>query len=237
MINGFTERISTSRGWTIGVGIGAAALAGLLLLLYIDNYRESVVAEIASTSVLRANSLIPENTSGAVIARNKLYEVLSVPKDEAKEGAILDPAQLRDRVTVSDILPGQQLTRADFTAATTEAVNTQITGAQRAISVEIDNVHGSLSQLKAGVRIDVYIGVGAKGGQATVKLFRENVLVLAVPSSEENGNLVLRVHQQDAADWAFVADNTQMYFTLRPLSLARPTRPDEATLDQIVAGG
>jgi pilus assembly protein CpaB len=237
MINGFTERISTSRGWTIGVGIGAAALAGLLLLLYIDNYRESVAAEIASTSVLRANSLIPENTPGTVIARRKLYEVLSVPKDEAKEGAILDPAQLRDRVTASDILPGQQLTRADFTAAKTDAVNTQITGAQRAISVAIDNVHGSLSQLKAGDRIDVYIGVGDRGGQATVKLFRENVLVLAVPSSEENGNLVLRVDQRDAADFAVVADNAQMYFTLRPLSLAGRTKPDEVTLDQVIAGG
>ena len=61
-------------------------------------------------------------------------------------------------------------------------MTTKLIGPQRAISVDIDNVHGSLSQLEAGDRIDVYIATGGgRNGQALVKLFRPNVYVLAVP--------------------------------------------------------
>ena len=123
-------------------------------------------------------------------------------------------------------MPGQQLTTADFTEASSSSVTTKLVGPQRAISVDIDNVHGSLSQLRAGDRIDIYIGAGGgRNGQALVKLFRPNVYVMAVPGQTEgrradeppvSSNLILQMHQRDAADFAYVADNTQLWFVLRP---------------------
>ena len=118
-------------------------------------------------------------------------------------------------------------------------MTTKFVGPQRAISVDLDNIHGSLSQLRAGDRIDVYIGTGGgANGQALVKLFRQNVYVLAVPDQSEgreltgspvSSTLILQVLSRDAADWAYVADNTQLWFVLRPLQGATPTRPDTAT--------
>jgi Flp pilus assembly protein CpaB len=236
MINSFTERVSASRGWAIAVGIGAAVLAGILLLLYLNQYRDSVAGETAPTSVLVARNLILEGTSGTVIGTKDQYQVASLPAKEIKVGALADPAYLNGRVAVADILPGQQLTTADFTTATTTAVNTKITGAQRGISISIDNVHGSLSQVAAGDHVDIYIAVGARNnGQAMVKLFRPDVLVMAVPGQENSGNLVLRVDQKDAADFAYAADNTQFWFTIRPKSGARRTRPDIATINTVIA--
>lgn len=234
MINTFTERISNSRKWAVAVGIGAAVLAGLLLLVYLNRYRESVAGETAPTSVLVAKSLIVKGTSGAIIGKKALYQGATLPNRDVKVGAIVDPAYLTGRVATADILPGQQLTTADFTVETTNAIKTQITGPQRGISVSIDNVHGSLSQLQAGDRIDLYIGLGARNnGQALVKLFRSNVPVLAVPAAE-GGNLILRIDQKDAADYAYVADNTQMYFTLRPQAGAKPTKPDTASIATVL---
>ena len=129
-----------------------------------------------------AKSLIPAGTSGTIIATKQQYQATTLPQKDIKVGAISDPAYINGRVAVADIVPGQQLTEADFTVPTTTAVTTKITGKQRAISVSIDNVHGSLSQLAANDHIDIYIGLGARGGQSVMKLFRPNVKVLAVPA-------------------------------------------------------
>ena len=64
-----------------------------------------------------------------------------------------------------------------------------------------------------------------------MKLFRPNVKVLAVPTPGPSGggNLVLRVETKDAADFAFAADNTQLWFVVRPVVGAKPTARDTAT--------
>src|SRR5919106_1281819 len=203
MINSLTERVSASRSWAIGVGIAAALLAGLLLLLYLDRYRESVAGDNARSSVLVAKDLILEGTSGDLVAAKQTYQVAEVLNKELKVGAIADPGYLDGRVATRDVYPGQQITTAEFSAETTTAVDTQITGTQRAISVSLDNVHGSLSQLKAGDQIDLYVSLGANNeGQALVKLFRPNVTVVAVPAGDaEGGNLMLKIEQADAADF------------------------------------
>jgi Flp pilus assembly protein CpaB len=245
MLSSITARVSKSRGGAVALGIAAAVLAGILLLVYLNRYRNNVNGENASTPVLVAKSLIPKGTSGTVIASKDLYQGAELKRKEIKVGAIADPAFLNGRVAVDDILPGQQLTTAEFTAATTNAVNTRITGKQRAISISIDNVHGSLSQLSPGDHVDVYIGLGAsEGQQSVVKLFRQNVLVMSVPGAPDtgvgsagtqSGNLVLRINnEKDAAAFAFAADNTQLTFVLRPQSGARKTTPTTATIQSLL---
>jgi hypothetical protein len=111
-------------------------------------------------------------------------------------------------------------------------VTSQITGKQRAISISLDDVRMSASQLQAGDTVDIYISLGASGGAAEWKLFRPDVTVLAVPSQtgpSGGGNLVLRMDTKDAANFAFAATNTQLYFVLRPTAGASPTAPSTGT--------
>jgi Flp pilus assembly protein CpaB len=247
MLSTLTARLSGSRGGAVFLGVAAAVLAAILLLVYLNRYRNSVNSDNASTPVLVAKALIPKGTSGTIIGTNQLYQGAEFKKKDVKVGALADPAYLTDRVAVTDILPGEQLLASDFTTATTNAINTKLAGKQRALSVSIDNVHGSLSQLTPGDHVDIYIGLGAKGGtgQSLVKLFRQNVLVMAVPgkASSSNisgttapaGNLILRVNdQKDAAAFAYAADNTQLWFVIRPSSGAKPTTPATANIDSLL---
>ena len=247
MFSTLTARLSGSRGGAVLFGVAAAVLAAILLLVYLNRYRHNVNSENASTPVLVAKALIPKGTSGTIIGTKQLYQGADFKKKDVKAGALADPAYLTDRVAVTDILPGEQLVAADFTTATTTAINTKITGKQRALSVSIDNVHGSLSQLVPGDHVDIYIGLGAQGGtgQALVKLFRANVLVMAVPGTESvsningnsgpSGNLILRVNKQkDAAAFAYAADHTQLWFVIRPSSGAKPTTPQTATAETLL---
>jgi Flp pilus assembly protein CpaB len=246
-MNSIAARFSGSKGGAVLLGVAAAALAAILLLVYLNRYRHSVNSDNASSPVLVAKALIPKGTSGTVIGTQQLYQGASLKRKDLKAGALSDPAYLANRVAVADILPGEQLTVADFTSATTSAINTKITGKQRALSVSVDNVHGSLTQLLAGDHIDIYVGLGSRGnnGQSLVKLFRQNVVVMAVPGQSNganinggtgpSGNLVLRVNdQKDVAAFAFAADNAQLWFVLRPASGAKPTTPQTATVNTLL---
>ncbi len=229
MSNTLTSKVSgrmSSRGWAIALGIGAVALAAILLVVYLDRYRDRVGGENAPTPVLVAKQLIPAGTPGSLVASQSMYAATTLPAKEVEVGAISDPSYLSGRAAAVEIFPGQQFTSTDFAASDTASVDSQITGAERGISISIDNVHGSLSQLQAGDSVDIYTGVAG-----SVKLFRPNIKVLAVPSQpgpSGGGNLVLRIQTADAAQFAYAADNTQLWFVLRPVVGAKPTKPSTA---------
>ena len=109
-----TSKVQQSRGWTLALGIGAAALAAILLIAYLVQYRSSVNDSTAPSPVLVAKNLIPKGTSGTVIAEKQLFQAATLSKDDLKVGAISDPAYLNGRVAVADIFPGQQITTADL---------------------------------------------------------------------------------------------------------------------------
>ena len=229
MSNTLTGKVSgrmSSRGWAIALGLGAVVLAAILLVVYLDRYRARVGGENAPTPVLVAKQLIPTGTPGSVVATNSMYAPTTLPQKEVEVGAVSDPSYLAGRAAATDIFPGQQITSADFAASDTASVDSQITGTQRAISISIDNVHGSLSQVQVGDSVDVYTSVGG-----VVKLFAPNVKVLtipAIPGPSGGSNLVLRIESRFASKWAYAADNTQFYFVLRPVVGAKPTKPSTA---------
>ncbi len=229
MSNTFTGKVSgrmSSRGWAIALGIGAVVLAAILLVVYLDRYRARVSGRNAPTPVLVAKQLIPSGTPGSIVATNSMYAPTTLPRKEVEVGAVSDPSYLAGRAAAVDIFPGQQITSADFAASDTTSVDSQITGVQRAISINIDNTHGSLSQVQVGDSVDVYTAVGG-----VVKLFAPNVKVLtipAVPGPSGGSNLVLRIRTADASKWAYAADNTQLIFVLRPVVGAKPTKPSTA---------
>ena len=220
MSNTITSKVSgrmSSRSWAIAVGAAAVVLAAILLIVYLDRYRARVGGENAPTPVLVAKQLIPAGTPGTLVAGRTMYEPTTLPRKEVEVGAIADPQYLSGRAAATDIFPGQQFTAVDFAADPNTTVKSLITGTERALSISIDNIHGSLAQVAAGDSVDIYSAVGG-----IVKLFRPNVKVLAVPTAT-GGTLMLRVDTKDAANFAFAADNTQLWFVIRPVVGAKPT--------------
>jgi Flp pilus assembly protein CpaB len=227
-----------SRGWAIALGLGAIVLATILLIVYLDRYRARVSGRNAPTQVFLATRTIPAGTPGTLVASQTMYAPTTLPRKDVEEGAIDDPQFLAGRAAAVDIFPGQQLTAADFAASTSTTVDSQITGVERALSVSIDAIHGSLGQVKAGDDIDIYIGTnarveGSSEEQQIIKLFRPAVRVLAVPGPE-GGNLMLRVPSRDAADFAFAADHTRFWFVIRPTIGAKKTPQDTATKQTVL---
>lgn len=229
----FAGRLFKTRGGAVLVGGLAAVLAAILLVAYLHSYRSSVNGGSKPMSVLVAKSLIPRGTSGTLIAQQHLYQVTTVPKDQLKNLAIVDPAAVSGHVTVADIYPGQQLTSSDFTAAPVNSIPAQITGRRRAISIAVDPTHSVGGMVQAGDHVDIYVGLGAQGGNL-VKLLASNVLVLAAPAEGSGGNVTLRVSSGQAGKFAYAVDNTKITLVLRPQAGATPTPPTFVNVGRLI---
>jgi Flp pilus assembly protein CpaB len=242
MSNTFSTKVSgkvSSRGWAIALGLGAIVLATILLIVYLDRYRSRVSGASAPTPVLVAKQVIRAGTPGTIVANNQMYAATTLPKKEVLEGAIADPTFLTGRAAAVDILPGQQITATDFAATATTTIDSQITGSQRALSMSIDLIHGSLGQIKAGDEVDVYMtSTGKEGktkGKPVIELFRPAVKVLAVPGPT-SATLILRVESKEAPKYAYAIDNKRLWFVIRPAAGSKKTTPTVGHEDNLIEG-
>jgi Flp pilus assembly protein CpaB len=228
-----TSKISGSRGATLAVGIGAAVLAAILLLVYLNRYRSSVDAENAATPVLVAKNLIPKGTSGTIIAKQQFFQVANLPKDELKVGAISDPAYLNGRVAATDIFPGQQITTADVSVGTTEAVPTVLTGLERAVAIPVDGARGLVGYTAQGDHVDIYVTLVGNGGNL-LTLLAPNVEILRAPLAGQSSTYVLKADAPLAQKLAFASDNGTLWFLLRPVVGAKKTPPLTITIKALL---
>ena len=247
----FAQRLVSTRAGTVAVAAGAALLAGISILVYLNRYRHSVSAQGAPVTVLVAKRAITKGTSGEVVAHQALYTTATLRQSQLRTGALSDPAALRGRVAVQDVARGQQLTATDFVAGAVSLPST-LTGTQRIVTIPLDTAHGLISQLQAGDHVDVYVGfnitpVGTvtSGVQAfpVVRRLMENVLVVNVSGNtrgavgqQGNTNVSLRLTDAQAAKVTFASDNGKVWLALRPAVNARSTRPGVVTVESEVFG-
>jgi Flp pilus assembly protein CpaB len=225
------DLLSTRRG-AVTVAAGAAILAGILLFVFVQRYKDNANSSAAATSVFVARSLIPQGSSADLIASEQLMQRTSLKGSQVQDGAIVDPAVLHGQVAAVTIYPGQQITAADFTHAVTIASN--LTSTQRAVAIPVDSAHGLIGFVHAGDYVDVlasYNG-GAAGAGHSVTPLMQNVLVLSTPNSSgggiggnnsNNSNIVLRVSDSAAPGLAYAADNGKVWVVLRPPVAASQT--------------
>jgi len=213
-----TSKVQQSRGWTLALGIGAAALAAILLIAYLVQYRSSVNDSTAPSPVLVAKNLIPKGTSGTVIAEKQLFQAATLSKDDLKVGAISDPAYLNGRVAVADIFPGQQITTADLSVGLTDALPTQLTGLQRAFAVSVGGTQGLVGYVASGDRVDIYLEAAGAGGDM-LGLLAPNVLVMRAASG--GAPFILRADAPLAQKLALASNSGTLWFLLRPAGDAK----------------
>lgn len=232
MDNAIKKRFGSSRGLTLAIGIGAAVLAGILLLVYLNQYRSSVDSSRKDTPVLVAKNLIPAGTSGTIIADKELYQVATLPKDDLKTGAISDPAYLNGRVAAVDIFPGQQMTTADLSQTTTEAIPTKLTGPQRAFAIPVDATRGLIGYVADGDKVDMYMSLtGPQGNLLT--LLAPSIEIMRAPVAGTNVALI-KAPAALAQRIAFASDAGRLWFFLRPAVDAKKTPATTVTIQTLL---
>jgi Flp pilus assembly protein CpaB len=244
-----TKLVSTRKG-TLIAALLIALLAGASILLYLNSYRDNLEAQGAPVTVLVAKGNIPKGTAGSVVASKDLYTVTTIRESQLLEGAISDPATLRDRVATREIFEGAQLTATDFGAAG-DSLAAQLTDRERIVSVPLDGAHGLIGGIEVGNRVDVYAGFNVvplgpdgrpiNGGQARPMLRQilADVPVVAVGDPARGSgstNVSLAVDDVKAAKLAFASDNGKVWLALRPSAGAKSAKPGIVTIETMLLG-
>src|SRR5207248_6165450 len=96
-----SSKLFTTRQGTVLLGVIAAAIAAIALVVYLNHYRNSVKSGSTAIKVLVAQKLIQAETPGDVLRNNPgFYKVTNYSKSQVETGAIVDPATLAGKVAL-----------------------------------------------------------------------------------------------------------------------------------------
>ena len=216
-----SSKLFTTRQGTVLLGVIAAVIAAIALLVYLNQYRSGATSTV---QVLVAKKTIPQGTSGDVLAKSTgFYTVAQIPKGNVLNGAITDSSTLSGKVALADINPNSQLAESQFGAGT--GVVQKLGPAERAVVVSLGTPQAVGGQIVAGSHVDFWItanGQSANGVTRPIaKLLFQNVLVLGV----SGGNVTLKATPRQAGQIIYASTNTQIWLALRNTvskNLARP---------------
>jgi Flp pilus assembly protein CpaB len=223
--NIMSSKLFTTRQGTILLGVIAAVIAAIALIVYLNHYRNSV--NKPPVNVLVAQKLIQKGTSGDVIRTAAgYYKVTSIPQKQVEAGAIVDPASLAGKVALTDVSGGQQLTAADFGVG--GGVGGSLDKNQRAVVISLGSPQSVGGQIGAGSHVDVWVltsGQGSSGvSRPIAKLLFQDMYVLN--SGTNGGNVTLRADTPtQAGQLIFASSNDQVWLTLRPTIGSKPKPP------------
>jgi Flp pilus assembly protein CpaB len=164
--------LATRQGALVLALICAASAAGILMFA-LGQYKTGLKTPTLQATALVATAQITTGTSGDVVASRGLYKSTPIVASQLAPGAISDASMLTGKVASVNILPGQQLTVADFSGVT--GVSGLLTPGQRAVAISITESPGATDVLQPGDRVDVY--ETAKPG-APIVLMGQNIQVI-----------------------------------------------------------
>ena len=235
---------SGSRGRGNLVPFGLAALAAVLVVVAFSSGKSkngsSSAPAAAAPQALVASQAVQKGSSieSAVLA----HLVAPATVGQLREGAITDVSAVTGQVAKRDILPGEQLTAADFAAAD-NSLGAQLAKDQRAVAVPLDAAHGLQGDIGTGDHVDIlaaFDGGTGNTSQSVVRVLARNVLVLKGPDltdkSDSKGVITVRVTDKTAAKVALTADAGKVWLTLRPPTGAVDTAPSNVTVPAILSG-
>ena len=226
--------LMATRQGALALALVCALAATGVLMFALGRYKTNVAAPVTpQATVLVATRAIVKGTSSSVIASGGMYRAMPIVATQLAAGAISDASTLPGKVAAATILPGQQLTTADFAAATGGAAT--LGPDQRAISLNVAGANADAGLVQAGDRVDVYSQFPTKNGKSFEVLLLRGAQVLQAPggppaaapaavatakgtpaAAASAASLTLAVSSAQVPRVVYAAQNGQLYLTLRP---------------------
>jgi Flp pilus assembly protein CpaB len=146
--------LMATRQGALMLALLCAVCAAGILVFALGKYKSGLKTVTQQATVLVATGDIPRGAQGSSLAARGLYKPMPVVPSQIAPGALSDASYLQGKTASTTILPGQQLSVADFTGVV--GVTGLLTPNQRAISLAISESPGNNDVLQPGDRVDVY---------------------------------------------------------------------------------
>lgn len=239
--------MTTSRLRNVALPLGLAALAAVLIGIYVISYRNSVTRGAGLVKVMVATRDIPAGTDGSTIAGGGYLKTQTVPRRAVVPGSITTAAPLTAKVTADQIYEGQQVTLRQFVPVAQGGIFAKFSGNQRIVIVPGDQNQMLAGTLSDGDRVDVVATAKYHFGdlaRATSRVVLRNLLVLKAPDGAVKASSVgappsvtatLIMTDREAQTMAWAMKQATWFFALRPTSKPRNSSGTAETLFSILA--
>ncbi len=89
----FAQRLISTRRGSLYLAAGAAVLAGILILVYLNQYRDNLKSGTTPVTVLVAKQAIPKGTSGSTVASKALFTAATIREGQLRDGRAERPRE------------------------------------------------------------------------------------------------------------------------------------------------
>ncbi|MHB8841735.1 MAG: Flp pilus assembly protein CpaB [Candidatus Aquicultor sp.] len=187
-----------SRLMIVMVSIVFAAVATAGAAYYIASLRSSVTEGQRLVEVAVAKKSIEAGASMSEMVASGFIAIQKIPKQYVVEGALTSMAGYSDKVLSSDLVKGEQLTRANFKKETEAGLTYKIPEGHIAVSIAVDEITGVGGKLQPGNRVDVLATFSPSSDTDMTKIMLQNVEILATPDATtgEKGGGFMKGGQQ-----------------------------------------
>jgi Flp pilus assembly protein CpaB len=238
--------VTKSKIRTLALPLGLAALAVVLIGIYITSYRNSVTNDAGLVKVLVAARDIPAGTKGSTVAGGGYLRTESVPRRALADGSISTAAPLASQVAADPIYKGQQITLRQFKPTAQGGIFAEFSGTQRVFAVMGEPEQLLAGTLSDGDHVDVVATAHYSNTprRATTKVVLRNVLVLNAPEGDLSevgtgkksaATLVMTDSQAQTMGWA--TRMTNWFLALRPTDRPRNSATRLETLRSFLVRG
>ncbi len=208
-----------------------AALGTSMIFIYVSSVNDRALAQTAPVRVLVAKTAIAPGTSASAAAAAGALQLQTVPGSAVAPGALGDIAPVKDKVTLNNVYPGEQILAAKFGAkpevakATTEL---PIAPGHIAVSVQMTDTGRVAGFVQPGSEVVVFLTATPKPNELPkTRVLLPKAQVIAVgpttvtPATESSNKetlpraiMTLSLPQEDAERIIFASQNGTMYFGL-----------------------
>ena len=184
-----------------------AAFATAALLSYVRGVEQRARGGEALVSVVVARDNIPAGTTGEAAGSRGLLGLGEVPRRLVADGAIVNVADLQNKVAAFAVRKGEQIVAGRFVAPALLSGVLPIPADRQAMSVDVDVPHGAGGFIQPGSHVSILakLKVTANGtaGLDTAGYLIQDVTVLAV------GSRVVTVPGQASAQASATSPDTE----------------------------
>jgi len=228
--------------------LGLAALAAILIGLYVVSFRNSVTHGAGLVKVIVATRDIPAGTDGSTIAGGGYLRSQTVPRRAVVPGSVTSGAPLTSKITANEIYKGQQISLRQFVPIAQGGIFANFSGTQRVVVVPGDPNQMLSGTLSDGDRIDVVITSKYKVNDLARTISRvvlRNLLVLKAPQGTAAASVggaptttaTLVMTDREAQKMAWGMKFGAWLFILRPTNKPHNNSPTIDTFSSVFGAG
>ena len=233
-----------SRSRSVVIALVLAALATAATSAYLFSLKNGIEEGGRHRSVLVAVTDIPAGTPAEELDSRQLVRKEQVPNRYVADGALASTRAVRERITSTMIVRGEQLGVHQFVEPGQAELSLRVPAGHIAVAVPVDEATGVSGKLRTADKVTVFAGSGGNSAKPATEIVLSDIQVLYVPEEQKDGasqtsaarsgrkTVVLSLTSQEAGELVPALKDGNIWIGLLPVPKVASNTSDQAPVSR-----